>query len=103
MENLPNIFRKIVSSVLGLERVCPQKVGPWPWPRIFLSPWPWSRTLCPRLRLSSNRTKCCQQLATAATFLQKELGCPGAMTQRWASPSRDTPRRNAASVMKDLS
>ena len=21
--------------VLGLERVCPRKVGPWPWPRIF--------------------------------------------------------------------
>ena len=21
--------------VLGVERVCPRKVGPWPWPRIF--------------------------------------------------------------------
>ena len=34
--------------VLGLERVCPRKVGPWPW-IFFLSPWP--RTLCPRLHL----------------------------------------------------
>ena len=35
--------------VLGLERVCPRKFGPWP--RIVLSPWPWPRTLCPRLYL----------------------------------------------------
>ena len=34
-------------SVLGLERVCPRKGCPWPWPRIFLCPWP--RALCPRL------------------------------------------------------
>ena len=26
--------------VLGLERVCPQKGCPWPWPQIFLCPWP---------------------------------------------------------------
>ena len=45
--------------VLGLERVCPQKGCPWPWPRIFLWPWPrsflwpwpWPRALCPRLHL----------------------------------------------------
>ena len=35
--------------VLGLERVCPRKGCPWPWPRIFLCPWP--RALCPRLHL----------------------------------------------------
>ena len=37
--------------VLGLERVCPWKGCPWPWPRIFLCPWPWPRALCPRLHL----------------------------------------------------
>ena len=37
--------------VLGLERVCPRKGCPWPWPRIFLCPWPWPRALCPRLHL----------------------------------------------------
>ena len=35
--------------VLGLERICLRKVGPWPW--IFLSHWPWPQTLCPRLYL----------------------------------------------------
>ena len=30
-----------MSSVLGLQRVCPRKSCPWPWPR----------TLCPRLHL----------------------------------------------------
>ena len=50
----------------------------------------------------SNRTQCCQRLATAATFLRKELCCPGAMTQRWAPPTRYTLRRIRASIMKDL-
>ena len=50
----------------------------------------------------SNQTQCCQRLATAATFLRKELCCPGAMTRRWAPPTRYTLRRNAASIMKDL-
>ena len=35
--------------VLGLERVCPPKGCPWPWPLFFLCPWP--RALCPRLHL----------------------------------------------------
>ena len=30
--------------VLGLERTCPGKGCPWPWPRVFLCPWPWRRT-----------------------------------------------------------
>ena len=34
--------------VLGLERVCPQKGCPLPWPRIFLCAWPWPRALRPR-------------------------------------------------------
>ena len=50
----------------------------------------------------SNPTQCCQQLATAATFLRKELCYPGAMTRRWAPPTRYTLRRNTASIMKDL-
>ena len=34
----------------------------------------------------SNRTQCCQRLATAATLLRKELLCrvAGAITRRWA-------------------
>ena len=63
---------------------------------------PWPRTLCPRLHLRSNRTQCCQRLATAATFPQKELCCPATMTLRWAPPTRYTLQRNAASIMKDL-
>ena len=42
------------------------------------------------------------QIATAATFLRMELCCPGAMTRRWAPPTRYTLRRIAASIMKDL-
>ena len=38
----------------------------------------------------------------AATFLRKELCCPGAMTRRWAPPTRYTLRRNPASIIKDL-
>ena len=49
LENLPTVTRKSVFSVLGLERVCPRKDGPWP--RIFLSIWPWPQTLCPQLHL----------------------------------------------------
>ena len=46
MENLPTVIYKnrLLDSwslasegpVLGLKRVCPRKVGPWPWPRVFL-------------------------------------------------------------------
>ena len=50
----------------------------------------------------SNQTQCFQRLATAATFLRKELCCPGAMTQRWAPQTRYTFRHNTASIMKDL-
>ena len=50
----------------------------------------------------SNRTQCCQRLATVATFLQMKLCCPDTMTRKWAPPTRYTLRRNAASMMKDL-
>ena len=40
-------WRTLARCVFGLDRVCPQKVGPWP--RIFLCPWP--RELRPRLHL----------------------------------------------------
>ena len=46
----------------------------------------------------SNRTQCCQRLATAATFLRKELCCPGATTRRWAPQTRYTLRRTTASI-----
>ena len=39
----------------------------------------------------SNRTQCCQRLATAAIFLQKKLCCLVAMTRRWAPQTRHTP------------
>ena len=50
----------------------------------------------------SNRTQCCQRLATAAVFFQKELCCPGAMMWRWALRTRYTLWRNTANVIKDL-
>ena len=40
--------------------------------------------------------------ATAATFLRKELCCPGAMTRRWAPQTRYTLQRYTESIMKDL-
>ena len=47
-------------------------------------------------------TQCCQRLATAATFLGKELCCQGAMTRKWVPQTRYTLRRNTASIIKDL-
>ena len=55
-----------------------------------------------QISAQSNRTQCCQRLATAATFLRKKLCCPGAMTRRWVSPTSYTLRRITASIMKDL-
>ena len=49
-----------------------------------------------------NRTQCCQRLVTAATILRKELCYPGAMTRRWAPPTRYTLWRNTASMKKNL-
>ena len=43
-----------------------------------------------------------QRLATAATFLPKELYCPDAMTWRRTPSTRYTLRRITASIMKDL-
>ena len=42
-------FLALASSIplLSLERVCPRKGCPWPWPRTFLCPWPWPRALSP--------------------------------------------------------
>ena len=54
------------------------------------------------LHFTTNRTQCCQRLATAATFLRKKLCCPGAMTRRWAPQTRYTLRRITASIIKDL-
>ena len=53
--------------VLGLERVCLRKVGPWPWPRIFLEPWP--QALCPRLHLSLRVSKTCITVQCRSRFL----------------------------------
>ena len=63
---------------------------------------PWSGRSEVQISGRSNRTQCCLRLATVATFLRMELCCPGAMTRRWAPPTRYTFRRNTASIMKDL-
>ena len=62
---------KIFEDLFFLENTCGCVLGPWPWPRAFLSlasrgsvlekavlglgfflcPWPWPRALCPRLHL----------------------------------------------------
>ena len=62
---------KIFLLTFFLENTCACVLGPWPWPRAFLSlasrrsvlgkavlghrfflcPWPWPRALCPRLHL----------------------------------------------------
>ena len=62
----------------------------------------WSRRSEVQISSGSNRTRCCQRLATDVTFLQKELCCPGAMTRGWAQHTRNTLRRNTTSIMKDL-
>ena len=49
---------------------------------------------------NSNRTQCCKRLATAATFLWKELCCLGAMTRRRAPPIRYTLWRNTDNITK---
>ena len=56
MRLCPNWSLALASSVpvLGLERFCPRKGCPWPWPRIFLCPWLWPRALCPRLHLCTS-------------------------------------------------
>ena len=41
-------------------------------------------------------------LATASTFLRKELYCSGGITRRWAPPTRYTLWRNTASILKDF-
>ena len=64
---------KIFEDLFFSENACGCVLGPWPWPRVFLSlasrgsvfgkavlglglgfflcPWPWPRALCPRLHL----------------------------------------------------
>ena len=64
---------KNFKDLFFLENICACVLGPWPWPRAFLSlvskgyvlgkavlglglgfflcPWPWPRALCPRLHL----------------------------------------------------
>ena len=66
-------WKILVKTFFFLESTCACVLGPWPWPRAFLSlasrvsvlgktvlglgfgfflcPWPWPRALCPRLHL----------------------------------------------------
>ena len=46
--------------------------------------------------------QCRQRLATAATFLQKEQSCLGAMTRRWAPQAHYMLQRNTTSIKKKL-
>ena len=63
-----------------------------------------SRSVCSRS--VGSQSVCSSQLSwtltTAATFLRKELCCLGAMTWRWAPPTRYTFQRIIARIMKDL-
>ena len=65
------LFLALASSifVLGFERVCPWKVGPCPWSRIFLCSGPWTQALCPRLHLCvpSNKNPQNSKLITTST------------------------------------
>ena len=56
-------------------------------------------TICLRM---SNRTQFRQRLATAATFLRKQLCCQNAMTRRLAPKTRYSLWHDTASTMKDL-
>ena len=69
--NKLEIARKKFLKTFFFENACACVLGPWPWPRAFLSlasrgpvlgkavlglgfflcPWPWPRALCPRLHL----------------------------------------------------
>ena len=70
---LEMVWKKFLKTFFFLENACACVLGPWPWPRAFLSlasrgsvlgeavlglglgfflcPWPWPRALCPRLHL----------------------------------------------------
>ena len=54
-----------------------------------------------QILIRSNWTRCCQRLATTATFLWRKLFCPGAITWRRAPQTRYTLQSNTASVMKN--
>ena len=41
-----------------------------------------------------------QRFTTTASFLQRKLCYPGAMTRRWATQTRHTLRRSTATIMK---
>ena len=47
-------------------------------------------------------TRCCQRLATLATFLRKEQCCLGAMTRRWAPQTHYMLQCNTTSIKKNL-
>ena len=52
---------------------------------------------------ASQIRQCCQRLATAATFLQKEQSSLGAMTRKWApANSLHAFQCNTASIKKSL-
>ena len=52
-------------------------------------------------RSESNRTQCCQRLATAATFFRKELCCPDAMSRGGARKLITSFRSNTAGIVKN--
>ena len=80
-------------TLIWLKRVTALLVERW---RVRL----WSGRSWVQISGRSNRRQCRQRLATAATFLWKELCCPGAMTRRRTPQIRYTLRRNTTSIMK---
>ena len=71
-----------------MENACTCVLGPWPWPRAFLSlasrgsvlgkavlglgfflcPWPWPRALCPRLHLCKLHAMTSSEIFKRGTF-----------------------------------
>ena len=62
----------------------------------------WSGRSEVQISSQSNRTQCCQRLATASTIFRKKLCCRVAMMRRWVEQTRYTLLRTTASIMKDL-
>ena len=93
------VANTFMHSVMHYARYLQQKSARWPSGNELDS-----GTVGPGSNPGSNpgsvKLESCQWLATAATFLRKELCCPGAMSRQWAPQTRFTLRRNTARVIK---
>ena len=96
---LENVFcgdrvKNFCEDLFFLESTCACVLGPWPWPRAFLSlasrvsvlgkavlglglgfflcPWPWPRALCPRLHLCLICQHDCKYTIICSFYLNKD-------------------------------